>query len=232
MNEETNEPLARDALTHATAGDGPRERMARLGPSAVSNAELIAVVLGSGRAGRPVGDIARALSGRGLRTLASFGPDELARESGLGIVQGLRLAATFELGLRAQRERVPERPFVPNAEAAARLLLPRHALRATEAFGILCLDARLRLVSERIVSTGGRSAVSVTPADVFHAAILERARSVIAFHNHPSGDPSPSFEDRALTDRLGAAGEAVGIPLLSHVIVAGTTYFELRANGR
>lgn len=243
----TNEPLARDAgiapsplrdaLPGAPAGDdaegdGPRERMARLGPSALSNAELLAVVLGVGRKGHPVADVAADLSARGLRRLASLTAAELVRETGLGSVQGLRLAAAFELGLRVHRERLPERPCIPNAEAAARLLIPRYSLRPTEAFGVLCLDSRLRLIAERVVSTGGRSAVSVTPSDVFHAALLDRARSIIAFHNHPSGDPAPSFEDRALTDRLGAAGEAVGVPLLSHVIVGGSQWFELRAQGR
>lgn len=217
-----------DTTHFGAESERPRERFTRLGSTALSNAELIAILLGTGTAGHTSRSIADRLAQRPLRTLASACPRELALVKGVGQAQALRIAAAFELGKRVAQERSADKPVIGDATQAAALLLPRYGLKRTETFGILCLDSRSRLLSERVVSDGGVARVSVSPCDVYRIAILDQARQILVFHNHPSGDPAPSFEDRALTDRLAEAGRSLAIPLVAHIILGGTTFFELR----
>ena len=113
----------------------------------------------------------------------------------------------------------------------AAYLTPRHAAHAGEVFGILALDSKHRLLGEKIVAQGGRHSVAVTPADVFQAALPYRPRSVVAFHNHPSGDPHPSEEDKALTYRLARSGEVLGIALVDHIVLGGQGFASFKQLG-
>jgi DNA repair protein RadC len=211
--------------------DGPRERLASLGASALSGAELLAVLLGSGSAGQSVFDLARELSARGLASLAQTPAQSLARHRGLGLAKALRILAAFELGRRLHCEEGPRRPRLDSPELAAAYLSPRHAAHQSEVFGILALDSKHRLLGEKIVATGGRHSVAITPADVFQAALPYRPRSVLAFHNHPSGDPHPSEEDKALTYRLARSGEVLGIALVDHIVVGGQSFASFKQLG-
>ena len=211
--------------------DGPRERLVSLGASALSNAELLAVLLGSGWGGQSVFDLARDLSARGLGLLARTPAVSLARHRGLGLAKALRILAAFELGRRLHCEEGPKRPRLDSPELVAAYLTPRHAAHESEVFGILALDSKHRLLAEKIVATGGRHSVAVTPADVFQAALPYRPRSVVAFHNHPSGDPHPSEEDKALTYRLARSGEVLGIALVDHVVVGGQSFASFKQLG-
>lgn len=231
MLEIASSPPAPAPPTSSAQGDGPRERLAALGPSALSNADLLAVLLGSGSASRSVFDLSRELSGGGLLSLSQTPPLTLARHSGLGLAKALRILAAFELGRRVHTENAPPRPRLDSPEAAAAHLAPRHAAHAAEHFGILALDSRHRLLGEKIVATGGRHSVGVSPADVFQAALPFRPRSVVAFHNHPSGDPHPSEEDKALTYRLARSGEVLGIALVDHIVLGGTSFASFKQLG-
>lgn len=211
--------------------NGPRERLLSLGPASLSHSELLAVLLGSGSAGRNVFDLSRELAAPGLQILAQTEPLALARRTGLGLAKALRILAAFELGRRLQCEQGPKSPRLDSPEAAAAYLIPRHASRASELFGILSLDSRHRLLGEKVVATGGRHSVAVTPADVFQAALPFRPRSVVAFHNHPSGDPEPSEEDKALTYRLARSGEVLGIALVDHIVVGGRSFASFKQLG-
>ena len=211
--------------------DGPRERLASLGASALANAELLAVLLGSGSAGRSVFDVARDLSAQGLLTLAQTPVAALARRPGLGLAKALRILAAFELGRRLHCEEGPARPRLDSPELVAGYLTPRHASHAGEVFGILALDSKHRLLGEKIVATGGRHSVAVTPADVFQAALPYRPRSIVAFHNHPSGDPHPSEEDKALTYRLARSGEVLGVALVDHIVIGGMSFASFKQLG-
>ncbi len=213
------------------APDGPRERLVSLGAAALSNAELLAVLLGTGSAGKNVFDLAREISGPGLQALAQAPPLSLAEQPGLGLAKALRILAAFELGRRLQCEKAPEKPRLDSPELVAGYLTPRHALHPGEVFGILALDSRHRLLGEKVVATGGRHSVAVTPADVFQAALPYRPRSVVAFHNHPSGDPHPSEEDKALTYRLARSGEVLGIALVDHIVLGGQTFASFKQLG-
>ena len=222
---------ARAEVSGTKAAENPRERLLSLGPSALATSELLAVLLGTGSAGFNVFEVARALASDGLRPLAQCPAASLAQRRGLGIAKALRLLAAFELGRRLGLEESPDRPKLDSPEAVADHLRPRHADHPAEVFGILALDSRHRLLGERVVATGGRHSVAVTPADVFQAALPFRPRSVVVFHNHPSGDPQPSEEDKALTHRLARSGEVLGIALVDHVIVGGRAFASFRQMG-
>jgi DNA repair protein RadC len=211
--------------------DGPRERLASLGAGVLSTSELLAVLLGSGSAGRSVFDLARDLGARGLKVLAQTPAISLARHRGLGRAKALRILAAFELGRRLHCEDGPKRPRLDSPELVAAYLIPRHAAHESEVFGILTLDSKHGLLGEKIVATGGRHSVAITPADVFQAALPYRPRSVVAFHNHPSGDPHPSEEDKALTYRLARSGEVLGIALVDHIVVGGQSFASFKQLG-
>ena len=214
-----------------SSADGPRERLTTLGPKALNNAELLAVLLGSGTAGHSVFDLSRTLASGGLRPMAQTSAIALSRHPGLGLAKALRLLAAFELGRRLHCEEAPARPKLDAPEAVAAYLTPRHASHPAEVFGILALDSRHRLLGEQIVATGGRHSVAVSPADVFQAALPFRPRSVVAFHNHPSGDPHPSEEDKALTYRLARSGEVLGIALVDHIVLGGRAFASFKQLG-
>ena len=211
--------------------DGPRERLLQLGAEALTVSELLAVLLGTGAGGVSVFEVSREIAALGLRSLAQASPRSLAQRRGLGLAKALRIAAAFELGKRLQYESEPKRPRVDSPEAAAAYLTPRHSGHGSEVFGILALDSRHRLLGQKVVAMGGRHSVGVTPADVFQAAIPFRPRSVVAFHNHPSGDPTPSEEDKALTYRLARSGEVVGIALADHIVLGGCSFSSFKQLG-
>lgn len=211
--------------------DGPRERLTALGAQALTTSELLAVLLGSGSKGRSVFDLSADLSAKGLASLAHTHLAELSRTRGLGFAKALRILAAFELGRRLHCEQGPQRPKLDSPELVAAYLTPRHATHPCEVFGVLALDSRHRLLGEKIVAQGGRHSVAVTPADVFQAALPYRPRSVVAFHNHPSGDPQPSEEDKALTYRLARSGEVLGIALVDHIVVGGGAFASFKQLG-
>lgn len=211
--------------------DGPRERLLGLGAPALSTPEILAVLLGTGSCGVNVHELSREIAALGLRALAQQSPRALARHKGVGLAKAMRIAAAFELGRRLRRDEEPPRPRLDSPEAVAGYLSPRHADHASEVFGILALDSRHRLLGEELVATGGRHSVGVTPADVFQAALAYRPRSVVAFHNHPSGDPQPSEEDRALTYRLARSGEVVGIALVDHIVLGASAFSSFKQLG-
>ena len=219
------------AAPKPSSEDGPRERLVSLGASALTPSELIAVLLGSGSAGKSVFELSRELSGGGLQALAQAEAMTLGRHPGLGLAKALRILAAFELGRRLHREEAPQKPRLDTPEAVAAYLTPRHAAHSSEVFGILALDSRHRLLGEKIVATGGRHSVAVSPADVFQTALPFRPRSVVAFHNHPSGDPHPSEEDKALTYRLARSGEVLGIALVDHIVLGGRSFASFKQLG-
>jgi DNA repair protein RadC len=202
---------------------GPRERAAVVGVESLGDAELIAILLGTGYAGVPVNILATKLIERhgGLAGLARAGIGELVDSEGLGMAKGARLAAAVELGRRATfaasldaTTRLSDRDAV---EAWAR---PRLATLDHEELWALALDGRHGLRGARRVASGGIHGLHVTPRDPLRVALREAASAFVLVHNHPSGDPSPSSEDVAFTRAVSEAARVVGIPLLDHVIVA------------
>jgi DNA repair protein RadC len=205
----------------------PREKLARRGPEALSDAELVALLLRTGMRGRSALELAEGLL-RDLPEGPGAGFERLRRVRGVGPARAAALAAAAELG---RRGRPDPRPVVDCARAAAGLVPAAVRGARKEHFVILCLNARRQLVHCETVSVGTLSASLVHPREVFSPAISHAAAAVVAVHNHPSGDPTPSAEDRDATRRLRRAGELLGIPLADHVVVSETGFFSFREHG-
>lgn len=207
----------------------PRERLRHVGVRNLSIAELLTLVIGSGGAGGSAGAVAGRIRERfgSLRALALADVSTLERVGGVGPATASRLAAALELGRRAAAEEEPlERP-VRGPQDVYRRMGPRLRDVAQEEFHALLLDTRHRVVREVLVTRGILDASLIHPREVFRVAVSESAAGVILVHNHPSGDPSPSPEDRAITRQLAEAGRALGIPVLDHVVVGRGRYASL-----
>ncbi len=210
----------------------PRERLARLGPRALAEAELLALVLGAGCGAEPAESVARRLlrSG-GLRALAARELEEWRRERGLGAALAARLVAVFELARRVAADEPSPRAPIRQPTDVARYLTARYGDERHEVFGVVLLDGRHRFVREQPLSRGGWSASIVRPREVFRSALLAAAPAIILFHNHPSGDPTPSREDVGITRQVCEAGELLGIRVLDHLVVGAEGYVSMRERG-
>lgn len=225
---------ARVSLIREMAADErPRERLLRSGGVALSDVELVAVLLRTGRRGASALELARELLRQqgGLAALAGAGFAAI-RRSGLGPAKASALLAALELGRRLARGDVPEREPMTHAAAVARYLLLRFGVPDQEIMGALYLDVRNRLLSESEFFRGTLHRAAVEPRALLKEALLRGASALIVFHTHPSGDPSPSPEDLAFTRRLSEAGEAIGVRLTDHLILgAGGRWLSLRERG-
>jgi DNA repair protein RadC len=202
---------------------GPRERAAQVGVDSLGDAELVAIVLGTGCVGLPVAALAATLLDEhgGLSGLARAGIGELGDRLGVGPAKGARLAAAIELGRRAAfAASLEASPKLPDYEAVAAWARGRLAVLDHEELWILALDGRHGLRAARRVASGGIHGLHVGPRDALRVALREAASAFVLVHNHPSGDPAPSSEDVAFTQAVARAAAIVGTPLLDHVIVA------------
>jgi DNA repair protein RadC len=210
--------------------DRPREKLQRHGVAALGDNELLALVIGSGsrRGGAlTVANDVLAAHG-GVHALARCSADVLARTKGIGRARASQIVAAIELGRRTLATAAAERPRVTSARDAAQLLLPRFGSHGVEQFGIILLDTRHRVLRTAVIASGTTNTSVVEPREVFREAALGGASAIVAFHNHPSGDPTPSPDDVALTRRLAAAGVLMGIDLVDHIIVGDQRYCSLK----
>lgn len=212
----------------------PRERLGRLGSAALSTVELLTILVGSGTREWSADRVARRLLATypDLRSLASRSPGELARLEGIGSATAARLSAACELARRLQRERKARRPVFSTPGAVWRHLALELRDRERERFLVLCLNTRNELVREVVVSVGSLNASIVHPREVFKPALACSAAAIVIAHNHPSGDPSPSREDREVTRTIAEAGRVLDLPLHDHVIVGADSYFSFRDSGQ
>lgn len=210
--------------------DGPRERLRAVGARNLSLTELLALVIGSGSAGQSAMAVAEGISELAegsLRRLASFDVAVLERVSGVGTATAARVLAALELGRRGAA--VCDEPAAQvrgPADVFARMG-PRLQDVSQEEFHALLLNSRHRVIRDVLVTRGILDSALIHPREVFRPAVAEGAGAVILVHNHPSGDPTPSAEDRAVTRQLAEAGRAVGIPVLDHVVVGRGSYASL-----
>ena len=201
--------------------DRPRERLQRLGPRALHDAELLELLIGVGTRGAPVSSVARELLAEsgGLSALSGWEPADFGRVRGLGPAKAAELAAAVELARRIrERAHDPGDRLDAPAKVWARLE-PLAAGLAVEKCWVLCLNRRNRLLALHEVSSGTATSSLLHPREVFRQALRHAASAAIVAHNHPSGDPSPSPADRAVTRQLAEAGRVVGVELLDHVVV-------------
>lgn len=213
----------------------PRERLLERGPKALSDAELLAILLGAGSQHETAVELAsRMLATFGptgpeaLQGIAAARPEELARIHGLGPAKAARVLAACELGARLGTVRSVHRPRIEGPLDVVRLVACHLRGEVKEHALAVWLNGRHQVVGWEDVSVGSLTEALVHPREVFREAIRRGAAAIVMLHNHPSGDPAPSQEDRELTRRLIAVGELVGIPLVDHIIVADGEYYSFR----
>jgi DNA repair protein RadC len=219
--------VSRPSATIAFPGRGPRERLRAQGAARLGDAELLALILGTGVPGRSALRIARRLARRRAADLAQWPLARWMVTPGIGLARGAALVAAFELGRRAGERPGDSTPIRGPEDVLGRVSDLVRARR--EHFVVLLLNARHEFQSRETVSIGSLNASIVHPREVFLPAIVQSAASVVLVHNHPSGDPEPSEEDLSITRRLVEVGDLVGIGVLDHVVVAARGLVSFRA---
>ena len=212
------------------AGEGVRERLFRLGASALTDPELLSVLLGPGPRAREFAEALLETSG-GLKALFQKDPVELCGRPGLGPVRVAQMLASLELGRRAQRA-TERRPRLRNPREIYAYLAPTLSALRREVFHVLCFNARNTLLHDARVAEGTMNTCPVDPREVFAAALASRATGIVLAHNHPSGDPEPSAQDVSLTVQLCEAGRLLGIKVLDHVVVGDEGFVSLLERGQ
>ncbi len=218
-------------------GDRPREKLVRAGAGALTDAELIAVLIGTGTRSRD-GHVSALHLGQALLRahgslfrLAQRELKELMRVRGLGPAKSAQLVAAFEMGRRMESQRGGERVQICAPEDIAAIYGPLMRDLKREVFKVVLLNTANVVICDYNASEGGLAASIVEPRAVFQRAILENAAALICLHNHPSGNPEPSREDIRVTRQLVEAGKLVGIPVHDHIIIAGKTFTSLAERG-
>lgn len=210
----------------------PRERLLAFGPTALSDAQLLAIIIRNGKSGRTALDLGRELLERfaGLAGIGQAGIREICEVEGIGPAKAAEIKAAIEIGRRYQRPSLAGASFC-SSQDVVEYYRPRMKDLKKEVFRCALLDTKNRIIRDDEVSVGSLSASIVHPRDTFKSAIRESAAAVIFVHNHPSGDTKPSQEDILLTRRLVQAGDVLGIQVLDHIIVGDGTHFSFRDNG-
>ncbi|MEM7585541.1 MAG: DNA repair protein RadC [Acidobacteriota bacterium] len=210
-------------LNRLSPEDRPRERLLRLGGGALSDAELLAVLLRTGTPGTSAIELGQeVLTEQGGLSGLLMADGVALKRRGLGEAKAATLLAAIELSRRIARTRVPRRNLLDRPDLVANYLSLRYAQLDQEVMGALYLDVRQRLIAERDIYRGTVSRAAVEPRVILKEGLLRSASSFILFHTHPSGDPSPSVEDLSFTRRLSEAGDLVGIRLADHLILGSS----------
>ncbi len=221
-------------ISETRAQDRPRERLFALGPAALTTAELLAILIGTGPVGSSAPEVAAALLARvgpELAQVARRTPAELAVVPGVGRAKAARVVAALEVGRRLLEEARPERTRIRSPADVFRWFAPRLGDLAAEEFHVLALDSQSGVLRDMLVTRGILNSSLVHPREVFRGAIAEAAAGIIVVHNHPSGDPTPSADDRAVTRQLVEAGRVLDLPVYDHVIVGASRYLSFAEAG-
>lgn len=220
-------------ITDIAVRERPRERLAVLGAEALSDAELVAILLRAGIEGLNAVQLAQSLliEAGGLPGLHRTPYEGLCQRRGIGPAKAAQLKAAIELGRRLAVASPQEKPLIQSPEEAARLLMYEMGALEQEHMRVLLLDTRNRLVRIVDLYRGSLNTSLVRVGEVFRDAIRSNAASIIVAHNHPSGDPTPSPEDVAITRALVEAGRLMDIEVLDHLVIGRNRYVSLKAQG-
>ena len=224
---------ARQRISDWPEEERPRERLYRKGPASLADAELLAILLGTGTKGQTAMDLARdLLSGDGaLSELAGREVGELKRLKGVGLAKATKLAAAFEISRRLRSRVDGGRVSLGSPEAVFAHFGPLMEDLKKEVFRVVLLNSQNGYIKDEIVSEGTLSASLVHPREVFRPAIRESAASLILLHNHPSGDPTPSKEDLRLTRQLVECAKLLDLRIHDHVIIGRGKFVSLAQRG-
>lgn len=211
----------------------PRERMISDGARALSNQELLAILLRTGTKHESVVDLAyRVLKNfEGLRMLRDASLEELMSMKGIGEAKAVQIQAALELGKRIERLRYDDRYVIRSPEDGAKYVMEDMRFLSQEHFVCLYLNTKNQVLNKQTIFIGSLNASIVHPREVFKEAFRRSAASIICVHNHPSGDPTPSREDIEVTKRLVECGKIIGIDLLDHLIIGDKKFISLKEKG-
>jgi DNA repair protein RadC len=211
----------------------PRERLVAKGPQALSDAELLAILLRSGNSSESAVELSKRLLTKfgDFRQLGGMTAEELRKVKGIGLAKAAEIKAAMEIARRYAALDAKIGQQILGAQSVYRHFQSRLRDEKTEQFWLVMLDRKNRIIREEMISRGSLTNSLVHPREVFKAAISASAAAVVAVHNHPSGDPAPSMDDRGLTERLVDTGELVGIPVLDHVIIGENSFFSFADKG-
>ena len=213
--------------------DRPREKMANKGATALTDAELVAILLRTGTAEKSALDIASELTADGglYKRLASITRlNELMNIKGLGQAKAATVLAALEIGRRIASAKPVEKIHLSCPQDVAEFLMPRLRYSVKEQFIVILLNGKNKVVGTEVISEGSLSSSVVHPREVYASALLHHAAAIMVAHNHPSGDPKPSNEDREITSLLAQSGKVLGIPLVDHIVIGDGTYYSFLEN--
>ncbi|PHX70320.1 MAG: hypothetical protein CK548_09600, partial [Opitutia bacterium] len=208
-------------LRETAVGERPQERLEKYGVAALSDTELLAMLLRSGTRGQDVLTLAsRLLAEAGsLAGLANWQEKDFRKLKGIGHVKALQLITVMEVAVRVVTQQLGDNPLLNRSELIAGYIRPFTVSLEVEKFWVLCLNRKNRLIKRVEISSGTATSALAHPREVFRAAIREAACAIACVHNHPSGDPAPSAADVQVTRQLREAARAVDIELIDHVII-------------
>lgn len=233
-------PLSANRLQTLAVGDRPQERLQKHGAVALSDSELLAMLLRSGTKGHDVLTLSsRLISEAGsLAGLINWSEADFKKLKGIGRIKALQLITVMEVARRVLQQASPQTPLIDSADKAAGFLRSYTHGLLVEKFWVLALNRKNRLLKCIEITSGTATSALAHPREVFREAIKESATAILCAHNHPSGDPTPSSADIKVTRQIREASQAVDIPLLDHVIIgqvqsdpAGLGYYSFREAG-
>ena len=207
--------------------DRPREKLLHKGAESLSDAELIAILLRTGKKGKSVLEISRELINdeKNLALLATRSVKSLTKISGIGNDKAVTLAAAFELSRRIlSQSKWRSDKKITSPQDIADIFIPILRDEVKEKFIVVCLNSANKVIKYETISVGNLNSSVVHPREIFKVAIDNNSASIILIHNHPSGNPEPSNEDTRITKKLVESGKILEIPIFDHVIIAGETY--------
>ncbi|MGP4074549.1 RadC family protein [Halobacillus sp. K22] len=213
--------------------DRPRERLLEIGPSHLSNQELLAILLGSGTKRESVMDLAQRLliHFEGILLLKDATLEELTAIRGIGVAKAVLIMSAIEIGKRMQQMKPVERYMIRSPEDGADFVMEEMRDLKQEHFICLFLNTKNQVLHRQTIFIGSLNASIVHPREVFKEAVKRSAASIICAHNHPSGDPTPSQEDIQVTRRLQECGKMIGIELLDHLVIGDRKFISLKEKG-
>ncbi|MCE5001882.1 RadC family protein [Staphylococcus pseudoxylosus] len=211
----------------------PRERLLNNGPAHLSDGELLAILINTGRKGFSSLDIANELlkSVESLKQLKALSINDLNKVKGIGLYKALILKAAFELGERMHSGSLDEKIQITSPQDVANFMMGKMEHLTQEKFIVLFLNSKNVVIKQKTIFIGTLNSSIVHPREIFSEAIKCASNAIVVLHNHPSGDTTPSKEDISATNRLRECGEILGIDLLDHIIIGDHTYMSMVEDG-
>ena len=216
------------AIRDLPLDERPRERLMKYGAPALSEAELVAIILRTGTTQENVVELSKhILRAHSLRDISQMGINELKQFRGINDAKACQLLACAELATRIYSAKASPKAVVGSSKDVHNLIYPELRFTKKEHFYCLYLDTRNSIIKKELISVGNLNTSVIHPREIFRSAIKESANSVIFAHNHPSGNPEPSKDDIEITRMLISAGKLMGIPVLDHVVIGETGYVSM-----